>query len=101
MWCREMEVTKSMGDLPTRCIDPVMKYCQNCRYGHNIYPDWVETKEDLIDCCFETQCTLGFDKGRPEDEPTEEELKDFEEWCDMVYKSKKEVNDNNACRLSY
>jgi hypothetical protein len=22
----------------------------------------------------------GFDQGRPEDEPTEEELKEFEEW---------------------
>lgn len=50
----EMGVIKSMGNLPTRCIDPVMKYCQDCRYGHNIYPGWVETKEDLFDCSFET-----------------------------------------------
>lgn len=30
---------------PTRCIDPVMKYCQGCQYGHCIYPEWVETSE--------------------------------------------------------
>lgn len=59
---------------PTRCIDPVMKYCQECLYG------WVETAEDLDGCCFESGCMYGFDQGRPEDEPTEEELKEFEEW---------------------
>lgn len=65
---------------PTRCIDPVMKYCQNCKYGHSIYPSWIETAEDLEGCVFETFCIYGFDKGRIEDEPTEEELKDFENW---------------------
>lgn len=64
--------------IPTRCIDPVIKYCQECEWGHNIYPSWVETIEDLEWCCFETSCILGFDKGRPEDEPTEDELKEFE-----------------------
>ena len=29
---------------PKRCIDPVMKYCQGCRYGWIKYPDWVETR---------------------------------------------------------
>jgi hypothetical protein len=24
---------------------------------------------------------LGYDQGRPEDEPTEEELKEYDEWC--------------------
>lgn len=72
-------------ELPTRCIDPVIKYCQKCEYGHCIYPEWVETAEDLEGCSFETVCTLGFDKGRPEDEPTEEELKEFEEWCNKVH----------------
>lgn len=67
-----------MNDLPTRCIDPVIKFCQECKWGYNIYPSWVETEEDLADCTFETICTLGFDKGRPEDEPTEEELTSFE-----------------------
>ena len=65
---------------PTRCVDPVMKYCQGCQYGHCIYPAWVETAEDLDGCSFETACIYGFDQGRPEDEPTEEELKEFEEW---------------------
>lgn len=37
---------------------------------------------------FEAICTLGFDKGRPEDEPTEEELREFEEWRRSL-----EVND--------
>lgn len=42
----------------------------------------VETYEDLADCSFESGCTLGFDQGRLEDEPTEEELKEFEKkWC--------------------
>lgn len=71
--------------LPTRCVDPVVKYCQECIWGHNIYPSWVETREDLADCVFETVCTLGFDKGRPEDEPTEEELKEFEKLFNRQY----------------
>lgn len=35
-----------MNEIPSRCIDPVMKYCQGCRYGHCIFPEWVETYED-------------------------------------------------------
>ena len=69
---------------PTRCIDPVMKFCQECRWGWCKYPDWVETREDLVDCTFESGCTLGFDQGRPEDELTEEELAEFERWLDNV-----------------
>ena len=61
---------------PTRCIDPVIKYCQGCQYGWIKYPDWVETYEDTFDCVFESGCIFGFDKGRLEDEPTEE-LKQF------------------------
>ena len=64
---------------PTRCVDPVMKYCQECQYGWVEYPSWVETSEDLDGCSFESGCMYGFDRGRPEDEPTEEELKEFEE----------------------
>lgn len=71
---------------PTRCIDPIVKYCQGCDYGHVIYPEWVETAEDLEYCTFETCCIYGFDEGRPEDEPTEEELKEFEEWMKERYK---------------
>ena len=70
---------------PTRCIDPIIKYCQECRFGHCIYPEWVETAEDLEWCSFETVCMYGFDKGRPEDEPTEEELREFEEWLNKGY----------------
>ena len=62
---------------PTRCIDPIIKFCQECQYGWVHFPDWVETKEDLSNCNIEMGCTLGFDKGRPEDEPTEEELNEF------------------------
>lgn len=62
---------------PKRCIDPVIKYCQECRYGWVKYPEWVETYEDLAGCCFECGCMLGFDQGRMEDEPTEQELKEF------------------------
>ncbi len=71
--------------IPTRCIDPVVKYCQGCVWGHNIYPDWVETSEDLNGCCFKTECTLGYDRGRPEDEPTESELKEFDDWVSGLY----------------
>ena len=67
-----------MADLPTRCIDPVMKYCQDCKYGHVIYGDDVECSDDLAGCCFESGCMQGFDKGRPEDEPTEDEIRQFE-----------------------
>lgn len=62
---------------PTRCIDPIIKFCQECQYGWVHFPDWVETKEDLSNYNIEMGCTLGFDKGRPEDEPTEEELNEF------------------------
>lgn len=70
-----------MNDKPTRCIDPVIKFCQECRWGWTHYPEWVETREDLSDCSIESGCTLGYDRGRPEDEPTEEELAEFERWC--------------------
>lgn len=73
-----------MNEKPTRCIDPVIKDCQDCRYGHCIYPKWVETREDLSGCCFDTVCILGYDKGRPEDEPTEDELKKFAKWCERT-----------------
>ncbi len=77
-----------MSNLPMRCIDPVIKFCQECRYGYCIYPEWVETREDLEFCTFETGCTLGFDKSRLEDEPTEDELKEFDEWFARNQKNK-------------
>ena len=69
---------------PTRCIDPVIKYCQGCRWGYVNYPEWVETAEDLDGVCFDSGCTLGFDQGRPEDEPTPEELEEYEEMVRRV-----------------
>lgn len=65
------------NDLPTRCIDPVMKDCKNCCYGSGVYPSEVKTVEDFVDCFFSTSCVLRFDIGRPEDEPTLEELIEF------------------------
>ena len=59
---------------------------QGCCYGWIEYPDWVETSEDLYNCSFESECTLVFDKGRLEGEPTEKELKEFEKWCHMLLK---------------
>lgn len=64
-------------EYPQRCIDPIIKFCQECPYGVNVYPDWIETREDLEFCCFETYCILEYDKGRPEDEPTEQEFAQF------------------------
>lgn len=61
---------------PTRCIDPVIKFCQECKYGWVKYPDWVETKEDTYDCHFESGCLWGLE----DDQPTEEELKEFDDW---------------------
>ena len=78
---------------PTRCIDPILKYCLECPYGVVTYPGWVETYEDLEGCCFETSCSLGYDRGRPEDEPTSEEIAEFERWLIKIreeYKSEEE-----------
>lgn len=56
-----------------RCIDPVIKFCQECKYGWVKYPEWVENYEDLTDCSFECGCTLGLENT----EPTEKELLEF------------------------
>ena len=66
-----------IGYKPNRCIDPIIKFCQECQYGWVHFPDWVENQDDLSNCNIEMGCTLGFDKGRPEDEPTKEELDEF------------------------
>ena len=76
---------KITHDLPTRCIDPVMKCCQDCTWGYREYGDDVECSADIAGCCFESGCTLGFDQGRPEDEPTDEELQKFDEWMKNQY----------------
>lgn len=63
---------------PTRCIDAVVRYCQGCRYGYVSYPDWIEMREDLDGCCFESGCTYGLE----DTQPTEEELAEFDRWVD-------------------
>lgn len=65
-----------MTDKPTRCIDPVIKFCQDCKYGYCIYPEWVETADDLEWCSIESGCIYGLE----DTVPTEEELKEFERW---------------------
>lgn len=59
---------------PDRCIDPVMKFCQECKYGYVSYPEWVETAEDLEGCSFESGCMYGLENT----EPTQEEIEEFE-----------------------
>lgn len=79
-------MSKHLKDLPTRCIDPVLKFCQGCIWGYCHYGDDVECSSDLADCSFEIGCTLGFDQGRPEDEPTEDEIKHFDDLWDKNHK---------------
>lgn len=67
-----------MKEKPTRCIDPVMKYCQGCEYGYKIFGDDVESARDLEGCNFYSGCIFGLEDTNP----TEEELKKFEEWCE-------------------
>lgn len=83
-----------MKGLPTRCIDPVMKRCQECTWGYCEYSDDVECSADLADCCFESGCTLGFDKGKPEDEPTDKELQEFEKEFEAIERRMKNVSKN-------
>lgn len=69
---------KEVGELdvvPIRCIDPIIQYCQGCRYGYIDYPSWVETTEDLDGCCFDSACIFGLE----DTQPTEEEIKEFQE----------------------
>lgn len=73
-------------DLPTRCVDPVMKRCQDCIWGYCRYGDDIECYADLADCSVESGCTLGFDQGRSEDEPTDEELQEFEKEFESQWK---------------
>lgn len=69
-------------DRPTRCIDPVIKYCQGCQYGWIKYPDWVETREDLEWCTFDSGCMFGLE----DTEPTPEEVAEFERWYNQKCK---------------
>ena len=82
--CRH-HINLDLDAVPTRCVDPVIKYCQGCKYGWVEYPSWVETREDLDGCCFESGCIFGLENTQP----TEEELKEFEERYGMKICRKK------------
>ena len=62
---------------PTRCIDSIMKYCQECPHGYVKYPDGTETKADLEGIVFESGCKYGLENTQA----TEEEIKEFDAWC--------------------
>lgn len=59
-----------------RCLDPVMKYCQGCKWGNVHYSEDVETYQDTFGASFETHCIYGLEKQQP----SEEELKEFYAW---------------------
>lgn len=63
-----------IDEKPNRCIDPVIKFCQECRYGWVKYPEWIETYEDTFDCNFEFGCMLGLENTIS----TEEEMAEFD-----------------------
>lgn len=44
------------------CIMPEMPYCPCCKYGAEILPAWVETREDLPYCTVEWYCSLQHQK---------------------------------------
>ena len=78
-YCPACDKELSSFDLiPDRCIDPVIKYCQGCKYGYVNYPSYVETYMDLDGCCFESGCIYGLE----DTQPTEEELEEFYRWWD-------------------
>lgn len=65
-------------ECPSRCIDPVIKYCQECPWGWvDLGSEWIETDTGWYPGDFDCGCTLGYDQGRPEDEPTSEELEEL------------------------
>lgn len=55
---------------PVRCIDLVIKYCQQCEYRRVYYPD-LDTKY------FDVSCMYGLEGCKS----TEKEIKEFEDWC--------------------
>lgn len=62
-----------IDERPKRCIDPVIKFCQECEWGWVKYPEWIETREDLEYYTFECGCTLGLE----DTEPTAEEMEEY------------------------
>ena len=68
-----------------RCIDPVFKLCQYCKCGWVKYQDDVGSYQDTFGATFETGCMYGLEN----DAPTDEELKEAEEWLNKTYKNGK------------
>lgn len=69
--------------IPTRCTDPILMRCQNCKYGLVQYPDWVETREDIDGCCYDVSCVYGLEDTRP----TAEEWAEFNKWWEAQYET--------------
>lgn len=69
-----------MNEKSKRCIDAVLKRCESCPYGVIDYPDWVETYDDLIVCCYDTICMYGYEN----DIPTLEEVKAFVDFIERI-----------------
>ena len=59
---------------PVRCIDPFIKFCQDCKYGFVKYPDYVEIYEDTLGCTFESGCVYGFENTVPTPDEEQEFL---------------------------
>ena len=66
-----------MTDKPIRCIDPVLKRCDECEWGCVCEAEYVEINGRLRWSTIGFECILGYNLGRPEDEPTEKELEEF------------------------
>ena len=63
-----------------RCLNPVMKYCQGCKYGIINYSDDVENYHDTFGANFETNCIYGLEKQKP----SKEEMAKFDDWCKNI-----------------
>jgi len=64
---------------PTRRIDPVMKCCQYCEYGHVSYDELGDVVDEF--CIYNLEST----------EPTAEELAEFDEWFAKMYPQETEA----------
>lgn len=74
LWRLKRKIKKD-SKKPKRCIDPCMKYCQECKWGYCIYPEDT-TREDLAQggVTFESGCSLGLE----DTEPTKREQRKFD-----------------------
>lgn len=93
-WWKSKRWIKKNSKKPKRCIDPVMKYCQGCRWGYCIYPEDT-TRDDINSgfATFESGCTLGLE----DTEPTKREIRKFDKAVDKYYKAYKSPYDCDDC----